>query len=256
VADDRETRFRELVAYAEEDDAVLGLFIFGSRSRNGFADDASDYDVGVVVRDDALEAFDERWPHERGSAVEVASSTFSQLREHAEPGTPSEWARYQYVDADVLVDKTGELRPLLAAKARLPEDAQRSTAAAALDEYINATYRSLKNAMRGLERAARLDAAESIPPFLTTIFAFEGRVRPYNKYLEWELRTRPLAEPAWSADVLLPRIDSVAAADASAQRALFRDVERAARGASQSDVVDGWEPDLAWLRGGERYRSG
>jgi predicted nucleotidyltransferase len=256
VSDDGETRFRELVAYVEEDDAVLGLFVFGSRSRDGFADDASDYDVGVVVRDDALAAFDERWPHERGSKVEVASSTFSQLREHAEPGTPSEWARYQYVDADVLVDKTGELGPLLAAKARLPQGARRSIAAAALDQYINATYRSLKNAMRGLERAARLDAAESIPPFLTTIFAFEGRVRPYNKYLEWELRERPLAEPAWAADSLLPRIDAVAAGDAIAERALFRDVERAARGAGQGDVVDGWEPDLAWLRSGDRYRSG
>jgi hypothetical protein len=177
------------------------------------------------------------------------SSTFSQLREHAEPGTTSEWARYQYVDVDVLVDKTGELRPLLAAKARLPDDGRRSIAAEALDEYVNATYRSLKNAMRGLERAARLDAVESIPPFLRAIFAFEGRIRPYNKYLEWELRTRPLAEPAWAADSLLPRLDAVAAGNASAQRALFRDVERAARIGGYGEVIDGWEPDVAWLRG-------
>ena len=73
----------------------------------------------------------------------------------------------------------------------------------ALGGYINSTYRSLRNRMVGIELGAELDSAESLPNLLTAIFAFESRVRPFNKYLEWELRTHPLGEPAW-ADTLVP----------------------------------------------------
>jgi predicted nucleotidyltransferase len=74
VSTEAETRFRELLAYAQEDDTVLGLFVIGSRRREGFGDGSSDYDVGVVVRDEALEAFDARWPYEHGSSVVVGDA--------------------------------------------------------------------------------------------------------------------------------------------------------------------------------------
>src|SRR5436190_8106462 len=97
--------FEALLADARQDPDVLAVFLFGSRSRDGFADERSDYDVGVVVsdREGALMAFDERWPYMHGSSVEVASSTLSQLRDHGEYGTPSEWARYQYADVSLQV---------------------------------------------------------------------------------------------------------------------------------------------------------
>ena len=61
-----------LLADARQDPDVLGVFLFGSRVRDGFADDRSDYDVGVVISDEAaLAAFDERWPYRRGVQVEV-----------------------------------------------------------------------------------------------------------------------------------------------------------------------------------------
>jgi hypothetical protein len=184
--------------------------------------------------------------------VEVVSSTLDGLRMHARPGTPSAWARYQYVHAQVLVDKTGEVAAALDEKARLAESEARELAAEALDAYVNSTHRSLRNRERGLERAARLDAAESVPPLLTAIFAFERRVRPFNKYLEWELLEHPLGEPAWEA--LLPRLDRIAAGGADEQRALFRDVERVSREHGHGEVIDGWEPDVAWLRGEAEYR--
>jgi hypothetical protein len=34
-----------------------------------------------------------------------------------------------------------------------------------------------------------------------------------------------------------------------AQQALFRDAERLAREHGFGEVIDGWEPDVAWLRG-------
>lgn len=125
----------------------------------------------------------------------------------------------------------------------------------ALDGYVNATYRSLRYRMVGVEDGARLDGAESIPPLLTALFALDGRVRPFNKYLARELRERPLGDPAWDADLLPRRLMSVLEGDVEEQRALFRDVDRVARAHGFGDVVDGWEPDVAWLRGEAEYRS-
>lgn len=94
-----------------------------------------------------------------------------------------------------------------------------------------------------------MDAAESIPPLLTAIFALEQRIRPFNKYLEWEVREHPLSDLRWRADALLPRVDRIAAGDAVEQHAMFRDVEAAARDRGLGAVIDGWEPDVAALRG-------
>ena len=100
--DERETCFRALLAYAEQDDDVLALFVFGSRGRDdGMADARSDYDVAVVLKEglDVLRTFDERWRYVHGAAVEVARSTLSELREHGEYGTATGWARSQYARA-------------------------------------------------------------------------------------------------------------------------------------------------------------
>jgi predicted nucleotidyltransferase len=78
VAESRESQFQALLADAQEDPDVVGVFLFGSRSREGFVDERSDYDIGVVVTDGegALAAFDERWPYAHGAGVEIASTTF------------------------------------------------------------------------------------------------------------------------------------------------------------------------------------
>jgi hypothetical protein len=232
---------------------VLGVYLIGSQTREGFADESSDYDVGVVVRDDALAAFDAEWPYRRGEPVEVMSSTLDGLRAHAELGTPSEWARYQYVHARILLDKTGEVGAVLAEKARLPKDLVRTVSADAIDAFVNSTYRSLRNRSRGLERAAKLDASESIPYLLTAVFALEGRVRPWNKYLEWELREHPLDEPEWAYASFLERLDRLPTS-AAEQHAMFVDLERVARRRGFGEVIDGWEPDVAWLRGEAEHR--
>ena len=70
-----------------------------------------------------------------------------------------------------------------------------------LDGWVNFAYRALKNDRDGRPLEARLDAAESVPWLLDVVFAIAGRVRPYNKYLPWELRTHPL--DGWPADDLL-----------------------------------------------------
>jgi predicted nucleotidyltransferase len=69
-----------LVAHARENDAVLALFVFGSRGRKVATDDASDYDVAVILRDDAaLTMFDKQWPYAHGAGVEIVSATLDDL---------------------------------------------------------------------------------------------------------------------------------------------------------------------------------
>jgi hypothetical protein len=150
-----------------------------------------------------------------------------------------------------VVDKlNGKIQELVAEKSLLPPTAAREIAARALDAYINSYYRSAKNSRDGLPLAAQLDAAESIPPFLTALFALQERVRPFNKFLAWELETYPLGDETWSAAALLPRVQTITATgDLSEQRRLFRDTERIARKHALGDVIDGWEPDVEWLRG-------
>ena len=253
----RERRFRELLAYAREDADVIGLFVFGSRGRDDdLSDERSDYDVAAVLRDreGALAEFDRRWPYVHGASVEVARSTLAELREHGEYGTPSAWARAQYLGVHLLVDKTGEVGVVLGEKQSVPAAVRDEVVREALGAYVNATYRSLRYRMVGAAEGARLDGAESLPPLLTALFALDSRVRPFNKYLAAELRAAPLSDPAWEADRLLVLLMAVLAGDVEEQHGLFRDVERVARERGFADAIDEWEPDVAWLRGEADYR--
>jgi hypothetical protein len=150
-----------------------------------------------------------------------------------------------------VVDKLdGRIAGLVAEKGVLPPPIACAVAARALDGYINSYHRSAKNSGLGLSIEAQLDAAESVAPFLTVLFALHGRVRPFNKYLRWELEAFPLGDEAWSADALLPRLEAIVSTGAlGKQQSLFRDVEALAREHGLGGVVDSWEPDVARLRG-------
>jgi hypothetical protein len=156
---------------------------------------------------------------------------------------------------NLMVDKTGEVAAILRQKQSVPEDVRDQLVRESLGGYINSTFRSLRYRMVGSQMGTRLDAAESIPLLLTALFAIDSRVRPFNKYLEVELREAPLADPVWQADRFLPRLLAVVEGDALEQHALFGDVETVARAQGFSDVIDDWEPDVAWLRGDADYRS-
>jgi hypothetical protein len=234
--------FEELREVARVREDVVGLYVFGSRGRDFMVDEHSDWDVCVVLRSDAArEAFGREFPFEHGAPVEVVTATLDELRTES-----SEHVRYAGAHADVILDKTvGDLSHVVAELESLPEGIRAAVVREALDGYINQMYRSLRY-------ATRFDAVESIPSVLRTIFALENRVRPYNKYLEWELRNHPLAD--WDADELLPLLDRVLTGEPAAQHELFNRVEPLARREGFGDVVDGWEPDVAWFRGESEYR--
>lgn len=234
--------YDELLEIARARDAIVGLYVFGSRGRDFMVDERSDWDVAVVLADrEAREEFDREFPYVHGAPVEVASATLDELRTDS-----SEHSRYAAAHARVVLDKTqGELTRVVAEQEFLPSGSRDSVARDALDAYVNQTYRSLRY-------GTRLDAVEAIPNALRAIFALGGRVRPYNKYLEWELRHHPL--DGWPADDLLPLLDRVLTGEPAAQRNLFSLIEAAARRADFGDVIDGWEPDVDWLRGNSGFR--
>ncbi|HTO25902.1 MAG TPA: nucleotidyltransferase domain-containing protein [Gaiellaceae bacterium] len=218
-----------LLEEARGDDNVVGVVLFGSRGRGAFVTEQSDWDVFVVVRENR----DER-PFVHGARLETVEVTVDELR------SPPAWNRYALAWLEPQLDKTGEVAAAMLDAVRVDP----ATAGEPLDGYVNLYYRSAKNARAGLALASLLDAQESVGWFLEFVFAVHGRLRPYNKWLEWELEHHPLP---WSD---LPRLERIArTGDLAEQQALFRDAEALARSNGLGAVIDGWEPDVAWLRG-------
>ncbi len=241
------SEYDELVERARADDDVLGLILTGSRGRNFRVRPDSDHDVRLVLRDDAPDTYST--PH--GSPVEVFVLSRSEFERTGLPGSGSEWDRYSYVRCELVLDKLdGEISRLVDAKARLSEVEGHALAVAALDDYVNSYYRSARNYQNDLPFEARLDAAESVGPLLTVLFAFQRRVRPFNKFLGWELQLEPLGDETWSLETLFPRLQRIVGpGDLGEQQGLFRDVELLARAEGHGGVIDGWEPEVVWLRG-------
>jgi hypothetical protein len=239
-----------LVAAARDDPAVLGLILTGSRGRDApWVRPDSDWDVRMVVRDDDIADAEARYATPHGSVVEVVVVERSGFETLCLPGGRAGWDRYSYVAADLVLDRDGALAGVLARKARLDLDEARVLAADSLDDYVNSMYRSRRNADRGLETAALLDAAASIEPLLTFRFAVDHRVRPFNEWLDWELTRTGFGSAAWERSAFLERLARITrTADPADQAALFREVEALARERGFGGVIDGWQPDVPWLR--------
>jgi len=225
------TSFEALLAEASADENVVGVVLFGSRGKGAFVDERSDWDVFVVVREHRGER-----PFVHGAVLETVETTLDELR------SPPAWNRYSLAWLEPQLDKTGEVAAALRDAVRVDP----VTAGEPLDAYVNSYYRSAKNARLGLDLASLLDAQESIPSFLEFVFAVHGRLRPFNKWLAWELEQHPLP---WNDLARLERIAHTG--DITEQQALFRDAESLARSHGLGTVIDTWEPDVAWLRGDE-----
>jgi hypothetical protein len=245
---DMPSSFDRLLRHADANPAVVGLVLIGSRSVEAMATPHSDHDVIAVVESDHARAAE--WHDLRSPDLDVVGLPLAELPGYALHGHPESYNRYAFVHAKVLRDRLGgRIAELVAAKACLSAEEARDLATAALDAYVNSAYRSLKHVRDARPTAAHLDAAESVPHLLTTLFAIHGRIRPYNKYLEWELRHRPLPDEWFGGDGLLPGIGRILRdGDADTQRGLFADVERLSRAAGLGDVLDAWGPSLTLLR--------
>ena len=214
--------FEELLERARASEHVVGLFLGGSRGKDANVRPDSDYDVRIVG-----DAEDFETP--RGSHVEVAVMSLERFRDYPE------WDRYTLTHIQAVVDKTGEIQRVIDDRGRLSESEAAERAPAALDGYMNSLYRGLKRP-EGI--GGRLHEAEATGYLLTCLFALEGRLRPFNDYLEWELEHYPLR--GWSE---LPALLD------GEPHELFRRVEARVRLRGLGDIVDAWEPDVAFMRG-------
>ncbi|GAB2930655.1 hypothetical protein [Streptomyces mayteni] len=251
--------FAALLETTRRDPAVAGVVLTGSKARHGMSTRWSDHDVFAIAHDGRATDVGDR----RTATLDVVVMALAEFRRHALPGSDSEWNRYAFVGARIVQDTPeGLIAELVARKATLTPEEAASLAAGHLDAFANSAYRALKNHRDGHPLAGHLDAAEAAPPLLTHLFALERRVRPYNKYLTWELAQRPLAAPPWRGD-RLPRLlgELVAHGRPDTLRRLFTDVELPpanagrcpqARAAGHGAVLDSWGDDLLLLRGTEQ----
>jgi hypothetical protein len=235
-----------------DDPSIVGLVLSGSAARD-LATERSDVDV-FVVRDDDV-------PREKRStvAIDEIPISLSDLEQVDRHGTGDWYFRWSFAHARVLRDETGgRVADAVRRQATVDDDEQRWVLVDQdrLDGYVNFAYRALKNHRDGRLLEARLDAAESLPWLLDVVFALAGRLRPFNKYLPWELREHPLGVPEWSAERLLPELELVLAGDAAALRRTFHVVDREVRDWDAAhattvcgDLVDSWGDELDVLRG-------
>ena len=200
---------------------LLGLVLSGSAGR-GIATDRSDLDVYVVLSDGGMPLPDTS----RSVAVDEIPVTISDLERVPPFGTNGWWSRWSFAWAPMLLDRTdGRLQSALRRQATVNTDEAESILVEhdRLDGWLNYAYRALKNDRDGRALERRLDAAESMPWLLDVIFTLAGRVRPYHKYLPWELRQYPL--PNWHAEELLALLTATLDGDPAAIRATFERVE-------------------------------
>jgi predicted nucleotidyltransferase len=245
-------RFEELVETARADSAILGLILYGSRAAGMFVRDDSDWDVWLIIRVGAFAEYEERYDTEHGEQLEIGTDTVDGLRAHGEPGTSHAWNRYAFRHAQVLVDKLdGEITEIVESKRTLPAETCPRLADAALDAYVNSTYRSLKAHRLGETVGAHMDATDAASHLLDALFALRGRVRPWSKYLRFELESEPIAVgDIWRAEAVLGRLEGLLRDPSPAtQQHLFRDVEVLARSDGHDGVFDSWGPSLVLLRG-------
>lgn len=235
---------------ARDDPTILGIVLSGSAAR-GIATELSDVDV-YVVRDDDME----RETHHSAAIDEIYCSV-ADLEQVDQYGTGDWYFRWSFAYAQVLRDMTGgRITEAVRRQATVDADEQRWVLIDQdrLDGYVNFAYRALKNHRDGRLLEARLDAAESLPWLLDVVFTLAGRLRPYNKYLPWELREHPLAVPEWSVEAFLPELERILAGDPAAIRRTFAVVDREVRvwdAAHETTVcgddIDSWGDELALL---------
>lgn len=245
---DHDAAFTAFVHRARADPAVLGLVLSGSQARESMPTVHSDYDVYVVVDDDGTDGT-ERLEALRTAQLDLAVLPLARFRTRGLPGDPASWDRYAFVHCQVLFDRDGAtITRLVRRKAVLDPDEARELTDSSLDAWLNAYYRAMKSHRDGRPELAHLDAAEGMPYLVSALFALHGRVRPYNKYLRWELERFPLGEAHWEAEQLMPRLRRLLVeGDAQTLRDIFADLQRAARAAGHSEIVDSWADHLAQI---------
>lgn len=234
---------------AKRDPNVIGFFLGGSRGR-GFQTKYSDYDTYIIVKDNVVKEYKERYPKRKYKDVDLMVFSFSEFKKYASWGSSEAFDRYSFSHVKALIDKNGKIQDRLDDLAKVPEKHLSKFIVGSLDAYINFLYRSLKCIRDGDLEAARLEAAFSIPSFLNVVFAIHnGRLRPYYKYLKWELKSFPLIKYPMTTEEIVDNLMKILDnADYRAQQKFLKTTEDVLRKEGFGKVFESWGDDFLWMK--------
>ncbi|KKM89840.1 hypothetical protein LCGC14_1244630 [marine sediment metagenome] len=240
--------FTNIYEEAQSDPNIIGFFLGGSRGK-GFQTAYSDYDTYIIVKDSIVKNYKERYPFRKYKGVDLIVFSLSEFKKCVPWGSPEAFGRYSFSHVKALIDKNGKIQELLNEMAKVPEKYLSKFIAESLDAYINFLYRSLKCIRDGDIEAARLEAAISIPYFLDVVFAIHnGRLRPYYKYLKWELETFPLTKiPLDTGEIISMLMIILDSADLKTQQQLLRIIEEILRNEGFGKLFESWGSDFPWM---------
>jgi len=241
--------FKKIFEEAKVDPNIIGFFLCGSRGK-GFQTKYSDYDTYIIVKDNVVKNYMERYPFRKYEGVDLVVFSYTEFKNCAPWGSSEAFGRYSSSHMKALIDKNGKIQELLDDLAEIPKKYLSKFIAGALDAYINFLYRSLKCIRDGDIEAARLEAAFSIPSFLAVIFAIHnGRLRPYYKYLKWELEKHPLSKfPMKPEKIINGLMRILANADYKAQQKFLKITEQVLTKEGFGHVFKSWGDDFPWMK--------
>ena len=233
--------YQKIFKEAETDKNVIG-FILGAGRGKGFATEYSDYDIIIVVPDDKITEYEKKYEsYYSTEIIEIHIRSLSDFKQYATWGSVDAVHQYNFAYLKPQIDRTGEIQKIIDEKSIIPADKVKEFVNGELDKYINFYYRSVKNYRDKNFIASHLDATESIFALIAIVFALEGRLRPYNKFLEWELKTHPLKLLPWSGDIFLKKVEKIVkTGDIATQKEILNKVFKIFRHNGYDAVIDGW----------------
>lgn len=215
----------------------------------------SDYDCFFVVAEEAYEDFKAelglagRHDMDWRPGIDLIAMTLPMLEASAAWDSDDRAFRYMFSHLTALVDKTGRVQPLIDAKPWVPEKEAHAFIAGSIDHALNQLYRAAKCLRDGDADASRLEAAEGVAPFLDALFALhDRRLRPYYKYLRWELTQHPLVRSPLAPDELIGLLTAVVApGGVFALQRLMAETMPMFRAGGHGATYDGWGEALGWM---------
>ncbi len=243
-------RFEFISTAAREDPNIVGFVVTGSRGK-GLITKESDYDIFVVVDDAKAVEYQFKYRKLEGEGLDLGIMGLEEFRGYAAWGSSFAWDRYDFAHNKAVVDKlNGEIQKIIDEKGKLPDEHREGLIMQSCDHFINQFYRAWKCQHRQESGAAKLELAEGVSPLLDVMFGLHGRLRPFYKYLEWELLNYPLILFSWDPAKLYSLILNLSArVDETVMKEVFTETERVSRAHGFGGVFDSWGEDhLVLLR--------
>jgi len=246
--------YERLLQLAKDDPRVLGFFLGGSRGM-GRPTEYSDYDCFFVVTEEGYEAFkaalglDGPYKMDWRPTIDLIARTLPMLQAFAAWDSDERGFRYLFAHVKAQVDKTGQVQRVIDSKACVPAPEVDGFVAGRLDHALNQLYRSAKCLRDGDPDASNLEAAEGVTPFIDALFAVNGRrLRPYYKYLRWELTEHPLGLSPYSPPELMALLTGVVAPDGVfALQRLMVETKPLFCAHGHAPTYEAWGEALGWM---------